>query len=113
LHEVEATNVELQRRCEGLMAERELAACRSAVAAMLEESELPEEAISEEFHRQLLEAGDEASRDALLRDREAFYEQCSMQVPTSQQRAEGDEGLTGEDALLGLLRRGGAVGSRQ
>lgn len=108
LREVEATNAELQQRCEKLTAERELAECRSTVASMLEASGLPAEAISEEFHRQMLVAENDADRESLLKDREAFFELCSARVPTSRQRAECDEGLTSEETLLRLLRRGTA-----
>ncbi len=87
-----------------LTAEREMAARVEAVRCLLAESVLPEEAITETFRGQLLDAGDDEEREVLLQDRVELYERLKSRPPTSFSRAD-EGGATAEDeALVRLLK---------
>ena len=114
LRQTEAENGVLLSRLEAMTAERVLATREEMIERLLNESGLPEEAVSESFRRQLLDAEDDGEREALLRDRVGLYEHCQTPAPTSCSRSDGNEETSVDDALLRILRRGKAlVGSRQ
>ena len=69
------------------------------------ESDLPEEAITETFREQLLDACDDEQRGALLKDRLELFERLRSRQPTSCRRTCDGGAAAADEPLVRLLRR--------
>ncbi|QDT47070.1 hypothetical protein Pan258_10970 [Symmachiella dynata] len=86
-----------------LTAERDMAQRVEAVGRLLAKSELPEEAITETFREQLLDASDDEQRGVLLDDRVELFERLRSCRPTSCLRADDDSCAGTDEVLVRLL----------
>ncbi|MFQ5732304.1 MAG: hypothetical protein ACE5KM_10160 [Planctomycetaceae bacterium] len=104
LREAETERDELRRRLAGYETRDAQAERYRRTEALIREARLPEFAVTEEWKRQLVDAGDESAQRVLIAERKTLLCRLRLRTPDSRERVGVDDGPCSDTQFVAAIR---------